>query len=300
MNIISPITKNENIELLYKIPTQDIIFSYKKIFNIDVGCYFKNLEEISVFKCVDTGYIFFTPLGLSGDALFYERLGQFNWYYMDWKWEYSQAAKEVENNFKVLEIGCGNGSFLRSLSKKGIFCIGTEIGEKKIKENKFFIFKKTLENLFFEYNDYFDVVCSFQVMEHISNINEELLNSIKLLKKGGKLIISVPNNDSFLGRDKKNPLNMPPHHMGLWSENFLNNIQVIYNLKMEKIIFEPLQRYHYRYFYYIKFGNKIKNIFGLLGSLFNFLFFPFFSFLLFFLRNKIKGHTVFAVYRKIK
>src|SRR5205814_8089998 len=41
---------------------------------------------------------------------------------------------------------------------------------------------------------------------------------LKALKPGGKLILSVPNNEPFFQRfNKYDTLNMPPHHAGLWN-----------------------------------------------------------------------------------
>lgn len=50
-------------------------------------------------------------------------------------------------------------------------------------------------------------------MEHISDVASFIKACILLTKPGGYIILSVPNNDAFVGAQEL-PLNMPPHHVG--------------------------------------------------------------------------------------
>jgi SAM-dependent methyltransferase len=90
-------------------------------------------------------------------------------------------------------------------------------------------------------------------MEHIPNVEKNLIAIIpEILNQDGRLIISVPNNDSFLGKDENNILNMPPHHVSLWSKKYFKYIKTTYNFKQLIIYYEPLQYYHYEYFYNVE------------------------------------------------
>ena len=146
----------------------------------------------------------------------------------------------------------------------------------------------------------YDVVNSFQVMEHIAEIGDAIKASVEVLKKGGKLIISVPNNDSFLNKDENNLLNMPPHHMGLWGKESLKNMEKVFNVKLIKIYIEPLQSYHYSYYYNIVFSKKIQKIFGRLGDkvnkVFGVLVYHYLSTDIY--PKKISGQTIMATYIK--
>ena len=87
----------------------------------------------------------------------------------------------------------------------------------------------------------YDVVCFFQVLEHVFNVEEFLKSSLDCLKKGGKLIIGVPNNNPYLFiHDRMHALNLPPHHAGLWDRKSLRNLEKYFNIKIDKIKFEPL------------------------------------------------------------
>jgi 2-polyprenyl-3-methyl-5-hydroxy-6-metoxy-1,4-benzoquinol methylase len=250
MKVNSPLTNSENTVLEKNIFTKDIIKGYKDEFKTDVTNYFSGIETISVYKCLDTGFKFFYPFTIAGDGKFYESLQQFDWYYMDWKWEHEIAGQYIVSGNKVLEIGCARGAFIEKLSKSGFDCVGLELNEDAVvmgKKKGIRILNETIQEHALANKENYDIVCSFQVMEHIVAIHEVLQASIATLKKGGTLIISVPNNDSFLGLSV-NYLNMPPHHMGLWSEKVFQSIAKIFNLKLVKVHFEPLQEYHKEYF----------------------------------------------------
>jgi hypothetical protein len=60
-----------------------------------------------------------------------------------------------------------------------------------------------------------------------------LEDSLKALKKGGKLIIGVPNNEPyFKSYDKYSTLNLPPHHMGLWNIKVFEKIAPLFKMEL--------------------------------------------------------------------
>jgi len=302
MTIKSPLTNSTNIKLERSIKTALIIDKWQKD-GIDVSRFFVNLDEIKLYRCLECDYKFYYPFNLEGDNQFYQELQKFSWYYMDWKWEYEEAQKLIKSGERVLEIGCGDGSFLKKLSEKNIKVRGLEFNEeaiKKCRERGLNVTGETIQEHAQNHKNEYDITCSFQVMEHIADIKNALTASLGVLKKGGKLIISVPNNDSFLGKDKYNLMNLPPHHQGLWNENSLKNLEKIYPLKLEKIYLEPLQTYHYRLYYGIIFADKIRKIFCPLAKPINKILGRISLYLMVHtnLPQKIKGHTIMAVYIK--
>lgn len=250
----SPLTLTDDVSFLYKIPVSKVMQAYKKSLNLDISHYVQNITEIKVFQCNKTGYRFYYPFNTAGDGKFYEHLQQYDWYYMPWKWEHQTVKDRISQlgyKLKVLEVGCAKGSFIKNLSKENYDCTGLELNESAAREaqNKGLDVRvESIQEHALKHENHYDVVCSFQVMEHIPNIGEVIKSSIKVLKKGGHLFISVPNNASFLGLDNNNPLNMPPHHMGLWDEKSLRNIASVFGLQVKNIYLEPLQDYHKNYF----------------------------------------------------
>ncbi|WP_051189765.1 class I SAM-dependent methyltransferase [Daejeonella oryzae] len=249
---INPLLKDHPTVLIKKYSTQKIITNYKKTFDIDVKRFFEKLPTIELRECISTGYKFYYPFGLAGDGKFYSSLQKWDWYYMPWKWEHQKAFEMIEPHMKVLEIGCAEGSFLKKLIEKlNVNAIGLEFNEDVVEQAKLNglpVYNESLEDFAVRQEGNFDAVCSFQVLEHIANVKSFLENNIKCLKKGGKLIIGVPNNKSFLRLDEWTLLNMPPHHMGLWTEKSLKNLENHFPIKLKAITFEPPQDYHSNFF----------------------------------------------------
>lgn len=305
-NVRSPITGSKNIYLEKTIKTSFIIEEYKKFeMNIDVSKYFKNTTEIFVYRCLDTGYRFYYPFNTNGDSKFYEDLEKFSWYYMDWKWEHEIASNIIKPKDRVLETGCGRGSFLRKMQQKGVDCIGLELNENAIsfsQSKKLKILSESIQNHAKKNHEKYDVVCSFQVVEHIAKIKEFLQASIDALKPGGKFIVSVPNNDSFIIRENKLILNMPPHHMGMWNLNSLISIQKNFNLRIDKVFFEPLQSYHLGYailYLHERLSSKLLRKYHFLSPLIHKIARPFLRFCAREISEYIPGHTIIAIYEKI-
>jgi len=244
--ILSPIT-GKPAKKIKSIETSTIIEKYNKTFNLDVSKYFKNYKSCEIYQCEQTGYQFYYPFDIDGDSKFYEHLQQYDWYYMPWKWEHQQAAKLLKPYMNVLEVGCAKGDFLKKIKNDfKVNVIGLELNES-VSNNEITILKETIQEHSINNPEKYDIVCSFQVLEHITDVKSFIEAQIATLKKGGKLIIIVPNNDSFI-KYSDNILNMPPHHMGLWNKSSLTNLQSYFNIKLLKTIFEPLQKYHIDYF----------------------------------------------------
>lgn len=247
--VLSPIT-HQPAKLLERIPASLIEKQYSDEIQMDVSAYFKNLIEIDLYECQQTGYRFFYPLNIAGDAAFYEDLQKYDWYYRDWKWDYDNALGFIDDNAKVLDIGCGYGNFLKYIKKeKNCDCAGLEFNDKAMqigRQNGLTMYKESIEEHAETHAEQYDIVCYFQVLEHIAEIDSFISASIKTLKKGGKLIICVPNNNPYwFHHFKYHSLNLPPHHMGWWDKKSFESLVNIYPLKLKAIIEERLVRYRF-------------------------------------------------------
>jgi 2-polyprenyl-3-methyl-5-hydroxy-6-metoxy-1,4-benzoquinol methylase len=247
MSVRSPITGLPHVRLEQEIPSQEIISCYRDQLNIDVGRYFQEVPAIRVYRCLDTDYRFYAPLGIAADEAFYQELQRFNWYYPSWRWEYELSKRLISEKEKVLEIGCGNGAFLELMAAHGICAEGLETNEKArvIAQAKgLWVLNTTLQVYAETYAETADVVCAFQVLEHIAHVREFLASALKSLKKGGRLLVSVPDNGSVLRYDRFNALNLPPHHMGLWDAASLRNLAGTCGLSLLNLYYEEIEPAH--------------------------------------------------------
>ncbi|MGG5599159.1 class I SAM-dependent methyltransferase [Myroides sp. C8-3] len=96
----------------------------------------------------------------------------------------------------LLDIGCGTGDFLVEAKKSGWATTGYEPNEHafaKAKAKGITLVKKLSE---LEAHT-FDVITLWHVLEHIPNLEEQIVELNRLLKPGGKLIVAVPNYKSY-------------------------------------------------------------------------------------------------------
>ena len=67
----------------------------------------------------------------------------------------------------------------------------------------------------------YDVVTSFQVIEHVADPMAFLVDLMNCIRPGGTVIVAAPNDDSFVGAEINGILNMPPHHVTRWPPSAL-------------------------------------------------------------------------------
>jgi 2-polyprenyl-3-methyl-5-hydroxy-6-metoxy-1,4-benzoquinol methylase len=303
-SIKSPLTGNDNIYHIGTIKTKYLKGKYLETFGIKVNEIFGNLNEVEIYVCGDTGYRFYYPYNISGDGKFYEDLEKFDWYYMPWKWEHTKVVEMLTPGMNLLEVGCGQGGFLEGVLKRvsKINVTGLELNINAVELCRLKglnVFSQSVQKFSFSNVEFYDIVCSFQVLEHISDVGSFIDANLKLLKKNGYLIFSVPNNDSFPKYDSLNDiLNMPPHHMGLWSKKSLKNLESIFPMKCIIQLNEPLQDYHLNWWLRV-FEKRLKQK----KHLFYFIYcsLRINKILKIFLRkfpHLVNGHTTLAVYKK--
>lgn len=107
-----------------------------------------------------------------------------------------EMIKTICEGKKILDFGCGFGGFLHYISKVADSYSGVELGsiEREYLKKKEISCFRTIE----ECNEKFDVITLFHVFEHLSNPKMWLEKFSNYLKKGGYLVIEVPNADDIL------------------------------------------------------------------------------------------------------
>jgi SAM-dependent methyltransferase len=245
--VTCPITNSTDIRLIERIATHRIVNYYDQ-FGVDTRDTFSGIKEVLKYQSMVSGYAFYYPFSIQGAASLYEKLEALDWYYQDQKWEHVKALELIRAGECVLEIGCGQGSFLADIKNKyGGQPVGLELNQHAVdvaQSRGLKVFNKDINSYVSENVEYFDVVCLFQVLEHIAQPVEFLRQALRGLKVGGRLIICVPNNDALINSDKENPLNLPPHHMGLWNKQSLYFLSKVLPIKVDFVQQEPLQSYH--------------------------------------------------------
>ena len=117
---------------------------------------------------------------------------------------YKEASKLISGT--VLEIGCGEGygiSELVKFSKKyiGVDKFDTFISEEIKKNNDIVFHKMEIPPLLNIDTNSIDFVVTFQVIEHIQDDHYFLKEIFRVLKPGGKLLLTTPNKLMSLSRN---------------------------------------------------------------------------------------------------
>jgi 2-polyprenyl-3-methyl-5-hydroxy-6-metoxy-1,4-benzoquinol methylase len=245
-SILAP---DKQAELVENISVDVLVGLYP---DVDINRFVSGLKQISKMRCTYTEYTWYAPAQLCGDGKFYEDLyGQASdEYYPKWRWAWHEAMKEIKTTDKVLEIGSGGLQFLKNLKDKEIEACGLEINPMSIslaKKLDLNLHAKTIEEFAADHKEQYDVVVFFEVLEHVYDVNAFLNAALSALKPGGKMIFSVPNNDSFI-KDEVLKLNMPPHHVGLWTPKSIENIAKILPVIFKYHAYEPLLEGHLNWY----------------------------------------------------
>lgn len=133
--------------------------------------------------------------------------------YLSWRdAENSRLARwilEAGELGNILEVGVGDGHLAGRIAAAGKSYWGIEpdpqaygrLQEKfpRLKDNIYRLKSDQLDHDFPYANKdgYFDTICMMSVLEHISAPRDFFKSSRRLLKRGGQLLISVPNSRSF-------------------------------------------------------------------------------------------------------
>ena len=141
---------------------------------------------------------------------------------------YIEASKLISGT--VLEIGSGEGYGVSELSKKAQKYIAidkydTPIDEELKKNNNIEFFEMNVPPLDFPENSV-DFIVTFQVIEHIQEDEEFIKEIYRVLKPGGKLILTTPNRLMSLSRNPWHVREYSPEEMREILNNSFKNINI--------------------------------------------------------------------------
>ncbi len=154
-----------------------------------------------------------------------------------------EFVKEMIINKDIVDFGSGAGGFL--LKAKGVAKSVTaiELDNKIIEHYKKNNINHTADIESLE-NDRYDVITAFHVLEHLSNPIEILKLLVSKLKKGGKLIVEVPNSDDALLTIYKNKAFS---NFTYWSPHLF-----LYNAKTLQLLFKKVDGVEMEFVKYIQ------------------------------------------------
>lgn len=255
-----PICGNTHIKLVYSISIEESArhFIHNKRnhkFQLLKSHLYKlwNSNECQVLQCLNCGFTFSYPY-IGGDKIFYnlayERSASG---YPKWKFEFEETLKNIElivknenlNNFTLLEIGAGNGAFLKKVSEiiPSDQIVATEYsdyGKKEILNLGIEAYSCDFRKKAEEWNNRFYYVCLFQVLEHLDNLDAIFETLYKITKDKGQVFIAVPNHKRINFNEINGALlDMPPNHIGRYTKKSFEFIAKKFGWKIKNYKIEP-------------------------------------------------------------
>lgn len=114
---------------------------------------------------------------------------------------FTTAVSLIKEGERVLDIGCGPGNFVKRVLDKFPMgeVWGVDISSKVIEDNKVRIpegvfYQQRIGGLDKVPDNYFDVVFSGEVMEHLEDPSLLFKDAFTSLKDGGRFIMTTPND----------------------------------------------------------------------------------------------------------
>lgn len=147
----------------------------------------------------------------------------------------SLITSYIVSNKKVLDVGAGTGDFLLGAKNAGWQVCGMEPNTTAI--------TKALEKGITLYSDFsqlknkkFNVITLWHVLEHLPNLDDQILNLKNLLTENGTLIIAVPNYKSFDAKWYKENWAAydVPRHLWHFSRTSISKLFTKHNMQVVK------------------------------------------------------------------
>lgn len=113
------------------------------------------------------------------------------------RWLEKSFGENTNSPRRVLDVGCGEGTFLLHARRRGWQTVGVETSRADLKNSDLEI-HETLARVENSHGaNSFAAITLWHVLEHLENPRESLKEIYKLLAPDGKLLIAVPDANGF-------------------------------------------------------------------------------------------------------
>ena len=169
---------------------------------------------------------------------------------------YSYVPNDFSDSRRALDIGCRDGFWSEKLIMSGYKVSSLDVEPYYDKADQF-----DANNTLPYSDEFFDVVWCSEVIEHLKNPEKSIIDMQRVLKSGGKIILTTPNSYFLLIKFvylilKETPKGLQNKgHLHFFSEESLKSIL-------------PDTAKLYGYFPYILLKMKIRKLLGLLTPTF--------------------------------
>lgn len=145
-----------------------------------------------------------------------------------------------EGGNRLLEVGCGVGTFMMAARARGWDVEGIDLSETAVQASREIhqipVRVGSFFDLEFEPRAY-DAIVTWEVLEHLIEPRAFLSRAKELLKPGGVLVFSVPNEDPKVPDPEiRGPASVPPVHLNFWDRDALKRFLELNGYRVERMI----------------------------------------------------------------
>jgi SAM-dependent methyltransferase len=200
-----------------------------------------------VHRCTGCGLEVFLPAIIGTPAFYVEAYNlahtqpSSTFTYSEDKWEFGQALADAAGGRRVFEFGCGNGVFLARLAAQGREVAGCEYNPAALAAARAGGLKvHGPADPPAAYGKGWDAVFAFHVLEHAADPVGLVESMRRMVKPGGLIGISVPDQDGPIRYIEPCVMNMPPHHATRWRRPSFEALARRLGLSIRRVALEPL------------------------------------------------------------
>ena len=211
-------------------------------------------QSCDFLLCEQCTFAFADPF-VAATQEFYTRLYSTTTHYADAKWEFARTLTAIRalvqggklNSFAVLDVGAGAGAFASQASdvfpgKATILCTEySESGRDLIRERGLSCLQGGLMDIdTSKYAHTFDIICLFQVLEHMDDVDSVFRQLAALASDRAHLFIAVPNPRQRSYFDSLGfHEDQPPVHVARWNRRSLEILAERHSWHFEEDATQP-------------------------------------------------------------
>ncbi len=198
---------------------------------------FQEWTNVCLFHCKACGFEFCDPALAGNDAFYQDLQRQAENYYPEDCPSFRRAVRFAlgKKLTSVLDVGCGCGAFLNLARRAGLRTSGIELNRQAramCSAEGHRVYGCLLAD--FERDgssERFDLVCAFEILEHVPDPLRFLAEAARRVKPDGYLAIAVPHRDGLHRVCMMEPHQWPPHHITRWRLTDLKRIGKLCGLR---------------------------------------------------------------------
>lgn len=248
LNLSCPACSHPDLTLVEEFPMQDFFHRFALEHDANINQEPQSIRSINnaypasffIYQCNNCRLQFPTPR-IAGSPDFYS----FLYRYMSptmMRWEFEKFKQDAVPGNRLLDIGCGDGFFLRYARDLGYDAYGTDFNTERAghSDAKVSVLDVSELSSFFQHQAPFDVYTLWHVLEHVDEPKNVFQALAQHSHKDSKIVIAVPSDKFINTLITIRPItDYPPHHLSRWTPQSLSAIGQQTGWEMVNHCYEP-------------------------------------------------------------